>query len=324
MDEFVEYAPEEGEDPAEYQEMREREEAIALPTEVLDSRHKAKVKLVTASLKWVCAAKPKERSTKSGRPVRYFTQAFFTVRGNRLVLTYDAGTSPMPAGPGRGAIVEVFGRNSDEQENSDKSRTLFIAGAEVFKIRRPEEAATVGGVGVSADPNQPRQSEESRERVRATRTLRAELIRLRNELERDDTYEEAIKARYLDLSLQLARLEGREKPQGLSSASKEVPPDEASASAATDTREAELRALIAEQLADDAGNSGEVVDNAAEEADADAEILDHDDDGAELERATEPWADSSLPVGATVDPDCWDCPFRLGSTCTRANGCILE
>lgn len=324
MEQFVEYDPEYGEDPREYREMREAEEANALPTEVLDTRSKAKVKLAKTSLKWICSAKPKERTTKSGRTIQYFTQCFFTVRGNRMVLTYDAGTVPMPAGSGKGAVVEIFGRTIDEADNADKTRTIFISGAEVFKTGTRDAGPATAAPARPQEAEKPKDDPAARMRVRVASELRKELNHLRHELDHEDADTQELETRIVDLTIRLARLERGEDPTETAITPAVERRNEPRIVVARDGEEAELRELIADQLADDTGTTGAEIDKAADDAGDEAEILDHDEDGAELTRSTAPWADSSLPVGAGVDGDCWDCPFRLGASCIRQGGCVLD
>jgi hypothetical protein len=165
-------------------------------------------------------------------------------------------------------------------------------------------------------------------RARVAVELRKELMNLKRELEWDDTREEELKDRIIGLTIRLARVERgeeleRNNPSGAVVYAGEERRSEPRVIIARDGEEAELRALVIEQLEHDTDTVGEVIDKDASDADSDAETIDHDDDGAEIERSTEPWADSSAPIGATIDADCWDCPARLGATCTRAT-CLLE
>ena len=323
MEQFVEYDPEYGEDPLEYEAMCAAECGLDLAPDL--SKTRAKVKLLTTSLKWICAAKPKQRtlSLDSGTTRYYFSQCLFTVRGNRVILTYDAGRSPLADGPGRGQIVEIFGRTIDEETNPDKTRTAFISGAEVMKTGRREMTAKT--VSPPAPPAKPRPDAAARMRARVATEIRTSIQNLKRELEWDDTREDELKERIVDLTIRLARVERGEelaKPDAAAYAGPErrVEPRIV---IVQDGAEAELRALVIDQLDHDNDSAGEVVDKDLADAEEDAETIDHDDDGAELSRATEPWADSSLPVGATLDPDCWDCPARLGSTCSRPSACLM-
>lgn len=326
MGQVDDYAPEYGEDPEEYLAMRAAEDGAVITARELDEPSRAKAKLTTVTLKWVCAAMPKERVTRFGNRIQYFTQVLFTARGNRLVLTYDSGTLPLTAGPGRFELVEVFGRMIEEEPNSDKTVTVFICGAEVFKTGSREatqQAATRPVVIPAPRPPIPKLDAAVRERANRLRILRAEVMYLRQVVAGDDSHE--LKVRLLERTLELAVLEGRASA---------APPSPQPAERASSAGEHELRALFAEQIADDAADSRSLIERMIEDAERDVDDPDDtdvDQDGAEreastihgMELASEPWADSSLPLGSTVDPECWDCPYRLGASCTRASGCIF-
>lgn len=290
MDYSGDYDAEWGSTPEEYAEMRaaETQEGYA----VREDGSKPKVKLLTPSVKWFCQPKAKERKSRNDRTIQYFVQTIFTVRGNRVVLVYDAGTAPMPEGAGHGVVVEIFGRDVTFQPNDDKSETAFVLGAEVMK-RRTHACGTGGTTPTPQKKAVP--TAETVEKNRKLVGLRRKYRDIEQKLRWDDSEETRLAADLERLAVEIRRVE---KGEDIAA-------------------EAELKALVREQHADDSDTVSEEIDQAITDADGDREILDHDDDGAELERSTEPWADSSIPLGATVDADCWDCPARLGAICQR-------
>lgn len=314
-DSFDHTDPHDGATRAEYEDARAREIGDDYPAPLSDTAGRPKTKLLTTRLKWICAAKPKTRESRSGRTLNYFTQALFTSLGNRVILTYDAGTHPVKEGPGDSRTVEIYGRDIETRANLDNTKSAFIVGAEVF-IRPEPSHNSHGGRGLRPaqstlpPPNAPAHSPEQAARARRLYELRTEYRHLSRELEYDDTNEFAKRAAIEDLAMRIHRLE--RSPLGESS------------------DDVTLRALIREQIADqfsttadDSPSDTDEDDNSDDPCDA-ADILDADIDGVELERASEPWADASIPVGATVDGDCWDCPARLGAACTRHDSCLME
>ena len=317
-DSFDDTDPQDGSTRDEYEDARAAESVADFTPPQSDREGTPKVKLLTTSLRWICAAKPKTRTTKDGRALEYFTQACFTTRGNRLILTYDAGMHPMKDGAARGIVVEIFGREIEKHTNEDKTQTAVIFGAEVFKLgvseqRKPRDITPAK----TRTPEKPKPTEADRTRARYLSKLHAEYNALARELEYDD-HDEIIKRGQLEeIGMRIYYAE-----RGITPA----PADRIDTESEAAQQAAELRTLIKEQNADRFGSAGEEVDKDATDADENtaADILDADSDGAEITRATEPWADSSAPIGATVDADCWDCPCRIGASCSRAEeGCIL-
>lgn len=304
-DSFDDSDPQDGATREEYEDAQERDNATDYALPLSDREGLPKVKLLTAGIRWICAAKPKTRETKSGRTLDYFTQALFTTRGNRIILTYDVGTRPMKDGPGRGILAEIFGREIEKRTNEDKTITAIIFGAEVF-TRGPQTARTTASASPTASLAKPTRA--GSEQAKQLTTLRAEYAQIARSLEFDD-HDKAEKSRRLEeIAIQIHALDRA-----------------ASSTPAVDTNEAnELRALIRSQNADRFSSTADDVDIEVTEEDPVVDILDADEDGAEITRATEPWADSSAPIGAYIDEDCWTCPCRLGASCSRAaQACLL-
>lgn len=300
---FDDTDPQDGATREEYEAARESDDATDYALPLSDREGLPKVKLLTAAIRWICAAKPKTRETQSGRTLDYFTQALFTSRGNRIILAYDACTRPMKDGPGRGILAEIFGREIEKQTNADKTITAIVYGAEVFTrgSQTVKAAASTPATGSHA-------SRKGDERAENLTSLRTEYARIARSLEYDD-HDKAEKSRRLEeIALRIHVLERN-----------------ASAPPALDSNEAnELRDLIRSQHADRFSSSAAEADLEVTDEDPAADILDADEDGAEITRATEPWADSSAPIGAYIDEDCWTCPCRLGASCSRAaQACLL-
>jgi hypothetical protein len=309
-DSFDDTDPQDGATREEYEDTQARDEAADYALPKSDHEGNPKVKLLTTSLRWICAAKSKTRETKNGRTLDYFTQALFTTRGNRVILTYDAGTHPMKEGAGRGIVVEIFGREIEKHTNGDKTQTAVVFGAEVITRREAEQKKPANAPSKSRTPEKPKPSEADQARTRHLAKLRMEYDRLARELEYDDRDENIRRGQLEELGMRIYYTE-----RGLTP----VPADSA-------PEAVELRTLINEQNSDRFGCAGDEIDKNADDADENtaADILDADNDGAEVTRATEPWADSSAPLGSTVDEDCWTCPCRAGASCTRVlEGCIL-
>jgi hypothetical protein len=304
-DSFDDTDPQDGATREEYEAARESDDATDYALPVSDREGLPKVKLLTANIRWICAPKPKTRETKSGRTLDYFTQALFTTRGNRIILTYDAGTRPMKDGPGRGILAEIFGREIEKQTNADKTVTSIIFGAEVF-TRGVQPAKATTSTSPAASHGKP--SRAGSERAEQLTTLRAEYSRITRSLEFDDHDKTEKSLRLEEIALRIHALE--QSP---------------TSSPVRDTNEAnELRALIRSQNADRFSSTSDEVDLEVTDEDPAADILDADEDGAEITRATEPWADASAPIGAYIDEDCWTCPCRLGASCSRAaQACLL-
>jgi hypothetical protein len=307
-DSFDDSDPQDGATRDEYEDAQARDEVTDFNLPKSDHEGRPKVKLLTTALRWICAAKPKTRTAKDGRAFNYFTQACFTTRGNRLILTYDAGTQPLKEGNGRGIVVEIFGREIEKKTNDDKTQTAVIFGAEVIKRavieqKKPRTSETTTAA------QKPQSTDADRARERYLAKLRSEHANLAQELEYDDRDENIKRGQLEEIAMRIYYLE-----RGITSAPAESTPGAV-----------ELRALIREQHADRFGCAVEIEDPATDDDEnTAADILDADSDGAEITRASEPWADSSAPIGATVDADCWDCPCRIGASCSRAEAsCIL-
>lgn len=319
-DSFDDSDPQDGATREEYESTRERENAADFAFPKSDHEGKPKVKLLTTSLRWVCAAKSKTRTTKDGRALAYFTQACFTTRGNRLILTYDAGTHPQKEGAARGIIVEIFGREIETTTNDDKTQTAIIFGAEVIKRavseqNKPHEIAPAR----PQTPEKPKSTDAKKDRARYLHQLRAEYSRLARALEYDDHDEIIARGQLEELGMRIYYIERGVTP---------VPTEHATEKKET-ADAVELRALIQSQAADQAGSLVIEIAEAATDADENsaADILDADSDGAEITRAAEPWVDASAPIGATIDKDCFTCPSRMGATCRRVSfgdACILQ
>lgn len=297
---FDDTDPQDGATREEYEAARKSDDATDYALPLSDREGLPKVKLLTAAIRWICAAKPKTRETKSGRTLDYFTQALFTTRGNRIILTYDAGTRPMKGGPARGILAEIFGREIEKQTNADKTISAIVYGAEVFTRGSQTVKAAASSPAITLPTS--RKTDERAEQLTA---LRSEYARIARSLECDDHDKVAKSRRLEEIALQIHALERT--------------------GSATPALEAnELRDLVRSQNADRFSSTADEADLEITDEDPAADILDADEDGAEISRATEPWADSSAPIGAYIDEDCWTCPCRLGASCSRsAQACLL-
>lgn len=306
--------PEDGSTEAERTEQNERQAADDFDATAAETRSdRTPVKLFTVAVKWACALRVTDKEWK-GRTFESRVQTLFTIRGNRIVLLLAKDAQAMKEGAHHGMVCEIFGADFDEKtewdaKNEKNVKTRIVKRAHIFIKRNPVPA-------VAKQEPQLSPTATERRRHHALSRLQARLHRLESELRMDDTREIELTRDIEDTIIKMRMLERGEWP-------KEFDPDNSAPTTGAEVSEGEkeIRALIRSQRADHSDAIGEEHDKDEADGEPNAE---HDEDGAELERSTEPWADSSIPLGATVDPDCWDCPCRFGATCNSSTGCILN
>lgn len=156
------------------------------------------VKLFTVAIRFACDVKTTDCVSRDGRKYKTRAQIIFTIHDNRILLNLTDDATFVKRGNNFGLVHEIYGTNFTEAiERDDATHTNY-------RIRFVQHALPV----VKRDTPQPRPFPPAvnRTKIKHLQDLQGQVMRLRSELESDDTCKNALTRDIAEITRQIAIL----------------------------------------------------------------------------------------------------------------------